>query len=380
MPPSKTRRKASSPPPRKSSRPAGKARKARSAAGGDLPGGPGVPVPPEFSRAFPANTFHSVGEIWTGRRGTPYNIDGSREYVRLFKVIAKNKLVGPYAACVATGLIAGSPYLPDETFQIEGDLGAVLVDVSAEVDGQNDEWTTWIVTATYSNRLPQLVAPNDQISPGGGGPQSADDPAKIELEPNHVRWDEEVIQLALPKDLDGKPFWNSALQPFKPAPTFPVSCPVLLLDRNELKFNYTKAADWAFAVNDATFLGAPAGRAQVMAPKAELQNRGPLTFWRVSYKIRILPEIPGLETMTWQPSFLDEGTKNIDVKVGSPTFGQPVPIMEGPVQITTPVPLNGTGQRLVSTNQVPNPEPHYRNFRVYKSKSLSSLISRGVGP
>lgn len=325
--------------------------------------------------------YQSVDELPYKRTGTPFNAGGAREYTRKFRVIVKLMTMGPLDVCFCPGLpLIWSPYMSVDGSEF--DLLSRLVKYEAEQE-HDDDWQNWIVTASYSTNLPPGGIPDQPGSPGqpSGGqknPGAEDDPT---LEPWDVKWGNETVQRALRYDLKGKAFVNSANQPFSPPPTFEFAHPILMVDMNVPDFDWQAAHQWAFAVNDSTFLGAEAGCAQMMPLDAQLKFKGDFSYWRLSVKIRFAKELRSDGTLdTFNPiQILDAGTAelNIDPDVGELKTPKPI-IRPGTGPIQHPVLLDGAGKE-GKPNTFGVIPPVELSFYVYPAKDFNSFFTKGYG-
>lgn len=349
-----------------------------------------------------------VEELPFQRDGTGWNAKGPREYVRKFLVMVTDKTLTAAEVCYAPGIPL--PFAP--FVSIDGkthDIAAFNVHTSAAQPDQKD-WQRWIVTCQYSTDMPAA----GQGSSSQGTPAQNQGQNNPELEPPEIDWDFEVVQHALPSDLDGKAFLNSARMPFSPTPTFEQAFAVLVYSRNEMVFNRKAAAEYAFAINSDRFLGAAPGQAQCLPPKAHMVTKGQWTYWRVTYRIRFRddedvveflagpnPLAPGFgpqtihtkrSPRTWQPQFLDQGLCQLTPIPfsspigGSPLLGvvdedslpkEPVPIRKRNVPISQPVCLDGSGKEAKQDPKTGKVTPVWLKFRVYKEKPFAKLLMRG---
>jgi hypothetical protein len=184
--------------------------------------------------------------------GVPWQADGSREYVREFRVRVNvyGKQLGANGAVMCPGIpTPSSLYLTPDG----GDFDVLALLVRYEVRKEHeDDWQCFIVRCTYSTSVPEGgPAPFSDFGAFLGGPQN-----NPELERPIIRWDEETATIALPHDLEGKPFCTSAGQPFSPAPTFEVKRAVLVLTRNYRAFSRATITNYSNTVNADIFLGA----------------------------------------------------------------------------------------------------------------------------
>lgn len=344
--------------------------------------------------------FVKSGELRDSRTGSPFMAGGERQYERRWTVVTNIVSLDPNTVCQAPGIpLPYSPYVSDDGFI--NDLNAVAVSFRAEkVDAQDDGFH-WIVTVTYSTKVPVGGIPALTMF-GSSAMGSQNNP---HLEPPDVEWDWEIIREAPARDLDGRAFLNSANQPFTPAPTFEKAIAVLVYSRNELTYNRQTATRYAFAVNSDPFLDAPPGTAQCLPPRGKLEHRGEMQFWRVTYRIRFgaprFPQGPGTITVgagesiasavldrparagleneleTWQPEILDAGLCQLQTNAARSNFNQPVPIRRHGTPITQPVCLDGHGRVLEPVDG--RITPVFLKFRRYRAVPFSKILVLGLG-
>lgn len=244
--------------------------------------------------------YWSVTELMVPGPGTPYSMEGHREYVRRFRVVVLVKGLSHIMVARCPGLpIGGSLYVGAGGY--EYDLLACLTEINCKSEYE-DDWQNWIVECHYSTKVGtfQEGGVGGSGSPGG----SQDQP---ELERPKVSWDMETVQYAnWFTDRKGVFIGSSAKMPFSPPMSFPIAHPVLNIVRKELNYNVSRAEDYAYALNNATFLGYPEGTVQCMPPHAEQAWKGKYRFWIVTYKIRFSP-------IVWIPK-----TPRIAVKFDGP--------------------------------------------------------------
>lgn len=331
--------------------------------------------------------YAKVDEITPGQEGTGFNVDfRKRRYIRQFKVIVKDKRLGPIDVCYAPGIpLPYSFYFTKDG--MEWDLYALCVNISAKRESSDNDWQNWIVTCEYSTDIPFSdipVFPKTGGSPRGGGKKQEGDQHNPELQPPKIYWDWEIVHEAPARDLRGKPFLNSARQPFTPPPQFEYARRVLHVERNERAFDPNLAEEYAFAVNSDPFMDYEPGQAQCLPPKAEQIRYGPIFYHRVHYAIRFKPREARDDGSidTWQPELLDQGLMRLptphNVAVG-PNLppGTPIPILRLGHPITQPVCLDGSGQPK-QPNEAGEIEPEYLQFIIRKKKPFKRLFVRGL--
>lgn len=341
-----------------------------------------MPLIPTTSPYYPY--VKSADEIWSGRSGDPLSLDGVRNYTRKYKVVVTDKDVAEIVVCTSVTEVGG-PALGDVYLTAgnkEHDLLAVMVRARAEPQ-DDDDWQVWIVTFEYSTELPEGGMPDfpaPPTGPGGLGRPSRSSANEPETEAQDFRWTFEVENRAHPRDLDGKPYVNSARQPLHPAPTVQIAFPVFEMSRNERAFHVGIACEYSFALNSDTFLGRPPKTVIAYPPSAQLMIRGTLRFWRVSYKFKFMPPCLTDYGWTFQPEFLDQGTCELQDDAGKPNHGKPVPIIRDGAQLTTPDLLDGAGKPVLP-DQNGFRQPRFIKRRMYLEKPFTPLLRNGyVGP
>lgn len=316
--------------------------------------------------------FVAVDEMMGESSGTPFVMGGDRTYIQKFLVQTRVRGLHPIHITRAPYLpIGGAPYVTPYDY----DLLAILRKKSAEPQTKND-WQNWIVTCEFSTKIKTKQEDSSQNQP--------------ELERPDVEWDFDTIKISPQRDLAKKPLLNSANMPFSPPPTFDVGVPVLNIVRNELAFNVQKAQTYAYALNNATFLGYPELTVQCLPPKAKQMWKGSYRFWKITYKLRFAPQVQNLafdpdlpeDPITnpkkvyypWQPRLLDQGMYRLDDDPASPRLGKPTPIWAMGHPVHHPVLLDGVGQE---ADESP-PLPRFIDFAFYPSRDFTALLVEGL--
>ena len=336
-----------------------------------------------------AANFVKVEEITDTRVGTPFTVDNIRTYERRWLVVVNNKEMGASMVCRAPGLPAPwSPYMSADG--TEFDELAVMVNLSAR-KFLADEFYHWIVTAQYSTEVPEGGIPALTML-GADAKGSQNEPW---LERPIVEWDWDESTDTPSRDLDGKPYTNSANMPFTPAPAFPAARSVLVIRRNERGWSRELATQYAYAVNADTVAGAEPGTVRCIPPRAKPMNRGRLQFYEVTYRLvfnlpkmndrkesgvesREAAEKGKLELQTWQPEILDQGTHQLQTILGVPYASQPVPIFRYGHPVTRDVLLDGVGREAVKNEKTGRVDPHFLKFRQFHKQKFRPILETGI--
>lgn len=324
--------------------------------------------------------YISCGEMEDSNSGTPVSMDGITEYTKNFLIVIDDKSLAHSAA------ICAHPELPKKGAFYRTPLNNyfdefALMDKSSAQVLNKDDWSKWIATLHYTSRMPS------------GGPRKQQGQNNPEQDPPSVHWETEVIQKAMPFDLNGRPFNNSATTAYKPAPTMELARPVLVFTRNELTFGPFKIDYWALRFNNRVFMGRPIGTCRCEPPTGEMVFHGNLRYWRVTYriklgavfkmtqKIQIRSKVGNAVTIAQEEylyermdviDLLDEGY--MELGVGGPWDGKPVNIKRNGSNITAAVPLDGLGHAINYATVGPNLPEVYNRFLVSQSADLNDLL------
>lgn len=324
-------------------------------------------------------------ELTTDRGGVGRNALGPLEATRKFRVIVRDKRVAQLLVCGAPGI----PYLWSHYTSYDGGefftlLPCIRIEAVQEDHGEG-EFFSWIVTCLYSNDLGNV----DAFPAGTNNPDDPNSPQNNpEFEPPEIEWGGETMARALPVDLDGVPYTNSALKPFKPAPQIEYGYRTLTYSRNELFHSIVQAQEYSYALNDDVFFGYPRGQVQCMPPTARAVFKVRY-YYRVTYKFRFFPTFPKVrvrkmkfpavfpaETIDWQPHILDAGQM---MKIPHPlipaTFLQ-MPIKRGLQNVSEDVPLNGQGLPQAPDVGGTTITPTFIKFQSYPYRTFAALMIR----
>lgn len=357
--------------------------------------------------------FQSVDEMFDGREGVVYSLDGVRNHIRKHQVRVK----APYGKYLSANEVALCPGLPKpgSLWLVHGpngellgyDLLAMLIKQSARPKVEGD-WQLWEVTSEYSTNLTGFGPGGTRLPDGpNAAAAAANDPTQ---ELANVEWDFETIREAEWRDINGWPFQTTALKPFASGLETEIDCPTLTVSRNEINFNFIKAALYARALNSKTFLGAPKGAVQLLPLRATQQNRGIFRYWRVTYKLRFRPPqktsdldfsrpswvLPQGNYIVYGPGgpaeedyeeiedgFVDDTWNRPILNQGYHKFNQITGAVEEIVNpklpnrtISSPVPLDNFGQPMFDA-EVAN--KWYLIWQRYRYINIQHLLVAGVG-
>lgn len=366
----------------------------------------------------PRSTSHtdivSCVEIFAGREGTGFSAGNyHRNYVRKFRattkagglfvadqdtldetdILSDGRLPRPFGSYFSNWRnVPARPGLPPvegQSSQAYADIDALAVDFHAAREQQDDS-SSWIVTVRYST----------DVGPEGpdyrfmfGGTQFGEDVTRPES-PQFKPWlvlptfEYSYVEATVAKqwDRDGKPFRNSAEQPLAPAPTVEISYPVITMTRNERTFTPDMGTTWAYAVNDATFMGYPAECVQILPPAVKPMRFGKKKYYRVSWRFRFKPDesakvwnpatlLAETKRVTWQPLFLDAGYYQLSDPLGALPQSV-VPIYRQSHRVSgQPALLDGKGRAVPKGG-----DPVFLKYNSYQSRNFTLLFNASMVP
>jgi len=277
-------------------------------------------------------TVTLLGEDTAGRQAK--NSQGIRTYTRVFKLETSSRSEGPYAVGSASGLpLIGSVHNEDSS--------AYCIDLTPT---NNNPWKGWIVTAEYSSAREMAEQPQN--------------------DPIQITWSTEQYQIVAAKDRNGKPILNSAGDYFSdPPPMRDVSRRIVTIEKN-----MTSVPSWILdtqdAVNSSSFTidGVTIG-----AGKAKVQrvSIGPKEFRNGTVYRKVGIEIH-LQKNGWDLEILDCGFRK---RNASHKLEKILSAGDG-TDVTTPVPLNGSGA--VLNNPTPDTTV-FGSYNVYPLFNFSLL-------
>jgi hypothetical protein len=332
-------------------------------------------------------------ELFDGRRGKVFDDGHRREYIRRFRVVVKTNRVNAELVCLCPGLPEPwSMYFPPGPVDVNGnalpyitDVKAICIGLEAEPE-HKDDWQSWIVTARYGSH-PSQLKPN--VNARASRWFSAAN--RPDYQRPKLSWSTESHQVAATKDLAGDWFINSAMQPFSPPYMLDLLVPVLTIVRYQSKITQETINHYAFAVNDAPFLGAHVDQAQIFSISATEEYLGDEVWYKTEIKIRFAPSDQnpdGSYIFSWQPRLLDAGLMELVKWDGvphpvPPDLGKPRTILgPGGHPISSPVLLDGDGSQ-GKPKPPGDPDegtivPYYIEFYARRRVKFSDLFTYGL--
>lgn len=309
--------------------------------------------------------------------GVVFDASGyDRSYTRYFRVRTQQRPVGPFfiANACPTLPIPFAPYLRSDGLEYDPNALAVRISVDSDTES-GDTWDQFIVKVDYSTKMPD------------GGPVGWTTPFSTPantpwLRKPKFKWENENVVIAAYKDLDGKPYLNSAKMFFKPAPTVNRSRAVLTLTRFERRIDADIICKYVNALNVYPFMGRPAKAVQLIVLQADQDFFGPVEFYKVTYRLRFARKLDDGTFESLQPEFWDAGTHRLQLNALVPFASLPVPIYRMGHPITDPVLLDGSGQELKPhpTTGAFNFNNSKIQFREYPLEDFNALLTTGLGP
>lgn len=280
---------------------------------------------------------------------------GIRHYTRQYKVWTDNTMAGPGQICTLA---------PDVLYAgwghgTEVDNWALCKKKSAKCLSESDGGYLWAVTVEYDSE--PFEKGENGLSPSG--PPS--DPAQTT--PTSRPWQitfgsNKVEKLLGPEDLAGTSVVASNDQPFDPPPSVPYARPTIQITAYKAigSESLGNVANFVNSINSAAWQGIPAKRAMCTEYQLQSQFEQGAWFWQKTVTIEIYDEdlnpvkVVDAGTYEKESAGLGGGYKPILDATGNP--------------ISSPVPLNGAGQKLAS------PPLYYKEFVGYREVNWASII------
>jgi len=177
--------------------------------------------------------------------------------------------------------------------------------------------------------------------------------------PAVIEWDGEEFQRPFRenKDLDDKPFLNTAGDPFDPPVEQDQERPIVRITRNQASFEPSFARLYANAVNEDTWFGYEPFSVKCKPIRARSTREGQLDYWIVTYEFHLTEE-----GELWIP------TKVLNAGFHQLVNGQRKEILIGASRPSSPVPLNEQG----GVNS-PLLAPVNLKFRLYRKLPFGPL-------
>jgi hypothetical protein len=232
-------------------------------------------------------------------RGGGINLDRSRQWTRVFRVVTDDPRDGAPTVVQASGLPpVGTFYL---TATGEVDTDAVCQSLSPAQDPTDD--TVWTVTASYDTRVDTgAQAGGGSGSPGQGGAHPATRPENPLDRP--VKWSAGTVKVkkSATTDKDGLDVINSAGQLYSPGYERDAVLGKITAVKNYAEYVYLDALDWVDWVNDDEWYGFPAQTVKVDDVSIAENYENGVRFVTVTWTFLYNPD-------GWNPTrILDRGT------------------------------------------------------------------------
>ena len=262
------------------------------------------------------------------QRGTAERGRKSRNYTRVFQVIADN-ILDPTSASFSVPVALGNLH--------PNDALAECKNISARLMSDNDHRSVFLVTCKYET--------------GSGGtdePEEQEDPVQ-----DHpvISWGSRTVRLPVTQTSDDPPkaITNSADEPFDPPPEEDFHVLTYSYTVNVLAFDPNDANLFRGAINDSAFtlagLQLEKYQARCQSISASNGERNGIRFWRVTFEIEVADD--------WRLLLQDMGFRKKDpVEFGDPRYTGNGDFVYAPIldtrglPVTTPIPLDGDGNPL----------------------------------
>lgn len=287
-----------------------------------------------------------------------WSVQGGRTYSVSLRVETNNAYVGPLQVIRSLNLKMGDYYQfpmlefngdPAAPVGAEKDTGSFLNSVSAR--RESEDALSWVVTMDFN--------PYDLVHELGDEATEDGSANPLNMRPK-VSWGGSKFEVARARDLDGKPFINTANEPLEDVPKFEETRPLLTITRNEETFNAAYANQFKDTVNQDTFLGYPPNTVKCKDIVGERDYHADWGyFWEIKYEFEIRDDT-ATDGDGWTTVLTNIGFREL---VGS----TPTEVIIGGKPVSEPVLLNEAGR------YVPGADPHYLEFRVYESVDFGQL-------
>ncbi|WP_165068259.1 hypothetical protein [Paludisphaera rhizosphaerae] len=301
-----------------------------------------------------ADIYGGASGGWTLQDGFSYTVEVQVE------AEVDDPPPGPLAIMQATGLAWNATYrYPLTGTALETDVRAKLLAVDVQPTAEDGR------TYKATIRFGRYSSNQEAVDPDTG----VRDPF---AEPPSLRNRGEEQEVAVAYDRNGDPVLNSADDPFEDSPTIPASVRVYEIGRLQKTFDDSIAEALEWHVNDAEWLGWPAGSVLCRSITADRTWNSDTSSWAwdTSYVFAIRKPIvivDGGDDVTvlpgWTLRLLDCGFRELD---GSNPNKQILDKTGAPV--SSPVPLDGSGAKLAV-----GADPVYKSFDVYPEADFSVL-------
>lgn len=289
-------------------------------------------------------------------RGTAINESALVNRTRSWRVVVDSATHDDYEIIEEfsreTGIVRGSPWS-----SIRGSTDPTCRAVALDAK-QDFEAFTWIVTVQYTSgragsgggtadpRQQRERAAMARNNAETGQPPSQDPVGR----PMVIRWGSQEYQEALTTDvLDTRTVMNSALQPYVPVPMRTLSYRTLTIEKNLAWTVWNARTTWDYenTVNDATFYGFPTKSVLCKSITADSDLESAVPFWRATY-------VFWMRTPNWMLRIADMGVNELKpALVGGILLPKQLVAIRtrNGAQVSSPVPLDGLGQKLANPDQ-----------------------------
>jgi len=277
-----------------------------------------------------------------------------RHYSRSFQVLVDSPTYGPGEVAAMVPLNMFASWAAGSNI----DLTALLKKKTARMTGQQDGGYVWEVICEYDS------APFDQQQ---GGTSPSGEPGQSQTQPDLRPWQIEfgsvkTTKLLTQDVIDGTDVVASNGQPFDPPPEIPAFHPQITITAFKAigSESLANVTTYTNKVNQGAWQGFADQTVLCTEYKLQSQYEHGSWWWQKSVVLEVNPDGP------WNPiKILDCGT------VTRVSMTEPFrPILDGTGQpVTSPVPLNGSGQPLPSGGAL-----HYIEKNGYKKVNFAAII------
>lgn len=299
----------------------------------------------------------------TGR----WNLQSGHSLTVKLKARSDSRLDGPLAVLAALPLRIGDTYrYPITKPATETAAWLFVQDVAIdEVKPLADGGMIWTLSVAYSKLDPS------KDDKGPVGDDGVRDPFAA---PPKLSWRSQVEEEAKYRDRDGEVLLNKAGDPFIPPITVPRPVVVAVVHRVEREFSSAWVTEYMGRINDAEWLGWPAGSVLCLEITSDRDWNTDISGWvwnteyQFAFKEPVLGEDGSIIRDGWTMNVLNAGMREKIASIDTGTgFALKQIIVDG-APISSPVNLKSDGRVLQ-----PGGDPVFLPFNVYAEADFTGL-------
>lgn len=289
-----------------------------------------------------------------------WSVEGGRTYSASLRVTANSPYVGPIQVIQSLNIRMGNYYqFPMDEYGttdpppvgIEKDQGSFINSIRAR--RESEDALSWVVAMDFTPHDLIHELGDENITDGSVNP--------LQQRPK-VSWGSAKYEVRKAKDLDKKPFINTAGEPLIDPPPFDEDRSVLTITRNEETFSEAFVKQFRGAVNFDTFLDYPPNTVKCRDIVGDDQWDADYgRYWEVKYEFEIRDDTVG-DGDGWTVVIANMGYREKTSPSATPTE-----VMIGGKPASEPVLLTEEGK------YVPGADAHYLEFHTLPEMYFADL-------